>query len=213
MERDYRVDAARSETDVVCRVFHLKLKALISEVKAGVNGPPLCWLYIIEFQKRGLPHVHMLVTHCDFKPNNTVVINMNCAAEIPDPIAIPRAYQTVCNSMMHGPCSVQRCLNERGYCNNGYPHRYCNGTIIVPNGYPTLRCRNFSCINFNMANNRTRAAHNTFVVPYSPYFILRYNCHLCVLVVTMLEGGIKYLFKYVSKDSTLDHSCFNKTRR
>lgn len=186
--------------DIVCRVFHLKLQAMVAEVKAGVYGPPLCWVYTIEFQKRGLPHAHMLLTvHRDFKPNNTVIIDLNCAAEIPDPIDSPRAYQTVCNSMMHGPCTVQRCLNERGYCNKGYPHRYCNCTIIIVNGYPMLKCRNFDCILFHMANNRTRSAHNRFVVPHSPYFILRYNCHLCVLVVTMLEGGIKYLFKYVFK--------------
>jgi hypothetical protein len=48
--------------DVIVRVFHMKLDALLDDIKIGkLFGPVNAILYSIEFQKRGLPHVHILV--------------------------------------------------------------------------------------------------------------------------------------------------------
>ena len=48
--------------DIVTRVFKQKLKSLINLiVKYSVFGNTRCWLYSIEWQKRGLPHSHILV--------------------------------------------------------------------------------------------------------------------------------------------------------
>ncbi|KAL4275124.1 hypothetical protein AHAS_Ahas20G0075800 [Arachis hypogaea] len=48
--------------DISCRVFHAKLKCLLSDLKEGVFfGPLSAGMYTIEFQKRGLLHTHMLL--------------------------------------------------------------------------------------------------------------------------------------------------------
>lgn len=46
---------------LIVRIFHVKLKALIKEILNGtLFGTIIAYVYTIEFQKRGLPHAHML---------------------------------------------------------------------------------------------------------------------------------------------------------
>lgn len=46
--------------DIVNRVFHMKLDIFMDDiVKAKFFGPIIAVVYTIEFQKRGLPHVHL----------------------------------------------------------------------------------------------------------------------------------------------------------
>ncbi|CAN6271300.1 unnamed protein product [Urochloa humidicola] len=48
--------------DIVSRVFKLKVEELVSELKKGTYfGKAQAVLYTVEFRKRGLPHVHILV--------------------------------------------------------------------------------------------------------------------------------------------------------
>ncbi|XP_052165157.1 uncharacterized protein LOC127782122 [Oryza glaberrima] len=48
--------------DMVSRVFHMKLREFIDDIKRGdAFGPVRGVLYTVEFEKRGLPHVHVLV--------------------------------------------------------------------------------------------------------------------------------------------------------
>ena len=47
---------------LVVRVFHLKLLQFIDDIfKDNAFGRPVAYVYVIEFQKRGLPHAHLLV--------------------------------------------------------------------------------------------------------------------------------------------------------
>ena len=49
--------------DLVARVFKQKLNELINDIKKNhIFGVPVAWVYVVEFQKRGLPHAHILVT-------------------------------------------------------------------------------------------------------------------------------------------------------
>lgn len=43
---------------------------------------------------------------------------------------------------------------------------------------------------------------NQGIVPYNPYLLLKYNCHICVDVVTA-ASCVKYLFKYVTKGADM----------
>ena len=48
--------------DIIARVFQQKIKALIEDIKKNhVFGVPVPFVYVIEFQKRGLPHAHILI--------------------------------------------------------------------------------------------------------------------------------------------------------
>ncbi|GFR82078.1 DNA helicase PIF1, ATP-dependent [Elysia marginata] len=54
--------------DLLVRVFRLKLKQTMHALKNGCLGSVDAWLYNIEFQKRGLPHAHILLwISCDSK--------------------------------------------------------------------------------------------------------------------------------------------------
>ena len=58
-----------TETDatvVTCRVFHLKLKSLLGDIigkkcRRGIFGKVIGHIHVIEYQKRGLPHAHILL--------------------------------------------------------------------------------------------------------------------------------------------------------
>jgi hypothetical protein len=48
--------------DLVARVFQLKLKAFIEEMRQrNIFGDHTASIYTVEYQKRGLPHVHFLL--------------------------------------------------------------------------------------------------------------------------------------------------------
>lgn len=62
-------------------------------------------MHVIEFQKRGLPHVHMLIwLDHDSKPKNTERIDQLVSAEIPDKDTDPIGYHAIKQFMIHGPC-------------------------------------------------------------------------------------------------------------
>ncbi len=39
----------------------MKLDALLKDIKDGILGNVIAKIWVIEFQKRGLPHVHILL--------------------------------------------------------------------------------------------------------------------------------------------------------
>src|SRR5579859_3037222 len=54
--------SATNCSDVVSRVFSLKLKALMDELlKKHILGKTIADIFVVEFQKRGLPHGHILL--------------------------------------------------------------------------------------------------------------------------------------------------------
>merc|ERR1712020_346428 len=50
----------------------------------------------------------------------------------------------------------------------------------------------------NEAYHNRRELDNRWVVPYSPYLLLRYNCHIN-LEICVSAKATKYLYKYVHK--------------
>ena len=51
---------ASDRPDLVSRVFRLKLASLMEDlVRGNVLGRTVAWTYVVEFQKRGLPHAHI----------------------------------------------------------------------------------------------------------------------------------------------------------
>ena len=52
--------------DIVARIFKLKSDQLIEDlIHGGVLGTVVAYMYVIEFQKRGLPHAHILLILAD----------------------------------------------------------------------------------------------------------------------------------------------------
>jgi len=67
-------------------VLKIKLKELINDIhKKHILGRTIVGIYVIEFQKRGLPHAHILIFFAkDFKPHKVEDIDRMISAELPN---------------------------------------------------------------------------------------------------------------------------------
>jgi hypothetical protein len=88
--------AARSRPDLVNCVFKLKLAEFLGDIKNGMLGTVIAMIYVIEFQKRGLPHAHfLLILDVASKMETPEEYDSMVSAEFPDPKTHPEAYRMV----------------------------------------------------------------------------------------------------------------------
>ena len=133
--------------DLVARVFKLKLEALMDDIgKKHVLCTPVAKIHVIEFQKRGLPHTHiLLILKTEDKPKDNEDIDKFICAEIPDIEINLRLHAIVTKHMVHGPCGVENtnspCMVD-GKCSKDFPKPFQEETIQNCNGYPKYRRRN-----------------------------------------------------------------------
>lgn len=194
--------------DIVARVFRQKLLVLRDLIQLhNIFGPITCWMYSVEWQKRGLPHAHMLFWLKDrLRPEQ---IDSVICAEIPDSTVDPELYHTVTTFMIHGPCiGMNRnavCIDERGVCSKKYPRHFLRETVTGDDGYPCYRRRSPTDggRTFEKRFHGDRiTVDNRWVVPYNPLLSRMLDCHINVEYCTSVKS-IKYLFKYVTKGSDL----------
>uniref|UniRef100_A0A6N2NAH5 ATP-dependent DNA helicase n=1 Tax=Salix viminalis TaxID=40686 RepID=A0A6N2NAH5_SALVM len=96
--------------DIITRVFRTKLLDMLKFIKSGAPfGETIADVHSIEFQKRGLPHTHILVWLASkFKFRTSADIDSIVSAEIPDKNIDPLCHDIVCKFMLHGPCGVAK---------------------------------------------------------------------------------------------------------
>ena len=89
-----------------CKSFQAKsLEVINLMLKCEmVFGNVQAWLYTIEWQKRGLPHCHLLLWLVSKDRITPEKIDSVINAEIPDSIEDPGLHQIVMSNMVHGPC-------------------------------------------------------------------------------------------------------------
>ncbi|XP_072086983.1 uncharacterized protein [Arachis hypogaea] len=164
------------------------------EANAVATGQHVC---TVEFQKRGLPHAHILLfmdpKHTPKSPND--IDNMICAA-IPDKLRRPKLYAAVEKFIVHGPCGRHNknspCMIN-GRCSKFYPKQFRRTTIIDEAGFPKYKRLD----NGHTILKKNTVLDNSFIVPYNPSLLLKYGCHINV-EHTCQTSAIKYLFKYIS---------------
>jgi hypothetical protein len=109
MERDYRCTSpganCQDRPELVTHVINLKLDTLLKDIKDGTLGNVIAKIWVIEFQKKGLPHAHILLILDEVSKLRTAKdYDSMVSAEILDSICYPQAYETVTSCMVHGPC-------------------------------------------------------------------------------------------------------------
>ena len=193
---------AVNRPDLVARVFQLKLKALLKDlIQESVLGQVMAYCWTIEFQKRGLPHAHiLLIMRPDCKPRTPADVDRVVSAELPDDSDPEQAdlLQIVSSLLVHGPCGPlagnKPCMNEHGMCSKGFPKDFAEETVLPQDQYPVYRRRD----NGRCVEKSCMVLDNRWVVPYNPYLARKYRAHINVHVCTSLRA-VKYLYKYIFK--------------
>ena len=189
--------------ELVSRVFQMKKKAIINFIyKHGIFGSAVAYVYAIEFQKRGLPHMHLLLFLKEpHKLNTPDEINSCIWARWPNPQTQPLLFETVKKCMVHGPCGTANpnspCM-ENGKCTKGYPKPFAEITTMDEHGFPMY---------FRPNDGRSYSVggiyvNNQWIVPFCPFLSAIFDCHINVECAASL-GSLKYLFKYIQKGPDL----------
>ncbi|XP_028760801.1 uncharacterized protein LOC114719456 [Neltuma alba] len=163
-----------------------------------ILGEIIAEIYTIEFQKRGLPHAHILLfLHPRDKIKDPEAIDAVVCAEIPDKSSSPILYELVKRYMIHGPCGVSNpkspCMKERK-CTKYFPKKYNHHTIVDEDGYPTYKQRD------DGRTIESKGVHldNLYVIPYNPILLQMFQGHINIEKCNH-STAVKYLFKYISK--------------
>jgi hypothetical protein len=179
---------------VVMRVFKQKLALLEQALKTMFPnaGDLLYCIHSIEFQKRGVPHAHILLK---FRSDCITAADIDAvvSAEIP---SNPQDAALVRNCMIHRhPASdkpiskyCQR-LNEDGQriCRFHYPHALQATTSIDIEG---------------RAHYRRRNPEDQWVVAHCLPLLRMFQCHLNFEVANS-SHLFQYLFKYIHKGASI----------
>jgi len=230
---------ATDRADLVVRVYNMKLDELLHDIKSGaVFGPitagacsvhpaaplpQMCYLHClfmlvslvlhtVEFQKRGLPHAHIIVWLAqDTSQPSPAFIDKFISAEIPDTYVDPLGYALVAEHMMHGPCghgyATCPCMKDNK-CSKKFPKTYQDETTIDANGFAVYK-RPF---NLRFIEKSGARLDNGWVVPYNMSLLKKYHAHINV---EWCNKGIfiKYLFKYVTKGADRGKVYIERLRR
>ncbi len=181
----------------------MELKHLI--VESDVFGKSTSITGVVEFQKRGLPHIHMLLalTEAD-TPRNADAYDRFVCAEIP-PEDKPILRKAVLQHMVHGPCGVHKphspCM-ENKKCTKNFPKEFVKQTTDAADSYPEYRRRKEEDGGLTAILNEGKRSEvkidNSWIVPFNAALLKRFDCHINVEIVTSI-GCLKYLFKYIHK--------------
>ncbi|XP_073030810.1 uncharacterized protein [Primulina eburnea] len=182
--------------DLITRIFRSKFEEFKKDiVDRGVLGKVYSYSYVIEYQKRGLPHVHMLVI---FENNDKLCTpdhyDSIVRAEIPLQTEEPNLHKAVFHHMIHGPCGSinHNCLcMVSGKCKKKFPKPFVEYTSRGNDSYHVYRRREGGQV--SILNNDDVFIDNGWVVPYKPWLLLKYDCHnveLCGWI-----NCVKYMHK------------------
>ncbi|XP_050338246.1 uncharacterized protein LOC126764622 [Bactrocera neohumeralis] len=193
--------------DINARVFRQKLEALMDViVKLRVFGEVRCYMYSIEWQKRGLPHAHILIWLVrKITPDE---IDNIILAEIPNQTIDQELFEVVTKHMIHGPYGVLNinspCMID-GKSSKRYSRALTSDTITGNDGYPLYRRRstedNGQSVMMNIRHQEI-IVDNRWVVPYSQLLSKIFQSHINVEYCNSVKS-IKNICKYVNKGSDM----------
>ncbi|PIC52798.1 hypothetical protein B9Z55_002756 [Caenorhabditis nigoni] len=193
--------------DVVSRVFKLKLEELKKDLfTKNIFGEVAAWIYVIEFQKRGLPHLHLLmILKNQWKPRMASEIDDIVSAELPDPDEDPELFEIVSSVQMHRPCGIHNpdssCMVGDA-CSKHFPKDFRERTSVENDGFPMYRRRDDGrTVSFKTKNSGVVKLDNRSVVPYNKYISRKFRSH-ANLEICGNVGAVKYLYKYLYKGTT-----------
>ncbi|KAL5647921.1 hypothetical protein ACJX0J_042276, partial [Zea mays] len=194
------MQSPQDRPDLVVRIFRAKLEELKKRLtKHHILGKIRAYVYVVELQKRGLLHVHfLLIMQRKYKLTCPDQYDLLISAEIPDKKKYPELYKMIIKHMMHAPCGLLNpkcpCTKGCASCKNHYPRAFSNATSQGKDSYPTYRRHDDG----RKETVRGCELDNRWVIPYNPYLLWLFNCHINVEACGSIKA-VKYLFKYIYK--------------
>ena len=106
----------------------------------GILGRPVAHIWVVEFQKRGLPHAHiLLIVNKEDVPRSADDYDQFVRAEIPDKVNEAKLYECILAHNLHGPYGSLNpkspCMKD-GKCSKVYPKTFVERTQHSEDGYP-----------------------------------------------------------------------------
>ncbi|XP_014784030.1 uncharacterized protein LOC106879105 [Octopus bimaculoides] len=197
--------------DLLARVFRLKLQKLMDLIKIGqVFGSVKCDMYTVEWQKRGLPHAHILLwLSSKINSNN---IDSLISAELPDPVVDPDIFQIVRSNMIHGPCGYgfnihSPCFRD-SKCMKGFLKKFQLHTQMGNDSYPLYRRRRSEDSELTVKVEH-HEVDNRWIVPFCPLLSKAFNAHINVEFCSSIKS-IKYVCKYINKGTDAATFCLQQ---
>ena len=162
---------------------------MLKDIKDGLFRDVQGYVFTIEFQKQGLPHIHLLTfLKQQYKIHDANHVNLIVSAQIPDSVTHPFLYSTVTKCMMHGPCGPEfpnaPCM-VNGKCSKHYPKDFCAKTHLGEDGYPEYARPDNGR---TYTNPRGKIFDNCNVVPYDPYLSAKYDYHINIEVCASVKA-------------------------
>ena len=160
--------------DLVVRVFHMYKTALLHNITdRHIFGDIHAWVHSIKFQKRGLPHMHLLSLFPCHIPSTAADIDSLIWASWPDPKCKPVLFDMVKHCMVYGLCGrmfLHAPCMRNGKCSKGFPKPFQSVTVMWTEGY-LIYARPHDSRAYDI---RTFHANNRWIVHYNPYLLMRY---------------------------------------
>ncbi|XP_037088895.1 uncharacterized protein LOC119109386 [Pollicipes pollicipes] len=207
LERQYPGQHAQDHPEAVSLVFRQNVRALMTTLRqGGVFGRVRASIYTIEWQKRGLPHAHVVLWLAPEDMPRPDQLDHFVRAEIPDADAEPELHATVTTKMAHGPCGTLRatapCMVD-GVCKKRFPKAFQSITEVHDTGYPRYRRRS------PRGGGRTARisgrpggaveVDSRWFVPYNPFLSRALDGHVNMEIITHAVTCIRYVIKYVTR--------------
>ena len=190
-----RLRPGQNFSDIPCdviRVFKQKLSLLEQSLKImfPCAGRVLYMIHSIEFQKRGLPHAHILCkfTHDCIHPDD---IDSVISAEMPTD---PADALLVRRLMVHRHPSSDRPASR--YC-----QREKDGQRVCRFGYPQPLQDRTTVDSEGRVHYRRRKPGDEWVVPHCLPLIRNFACHINFEAANP-SHLFQYIFKYIHKSSS-----------
>jgi hypothetical protein len=183
---------------IVVRAFKVRLQRLIKILRKNFGGS-IYIIKIIEFQKRGLPHAHIVIkvrslvplhlrtlfNHPKLKDDIPVEhIDKIISAELPT--HNPALRRKIVRYMTHGRDHLtrenSRCQKD-GKCIYGFPHPLTSKTWVDEDG---------------RVHYKRTSEEDRWIAPHIPELVDELECHIFVDVV-FTSSVFTYLYKYLYK--------------
>ncbi|EFP03982.1 hypothetical protein CRE_30538 [Caenorhabditis remanei] len=177
----------------------------------GMFGEVLWWVYSVEFQQRGMPHVHMLLSLKEHI-TNAAQVDKIISAEVPEfPISSDpdyeeklRYYELVKSLMVHFPCKDDPAAyckdgakSHWNKCTKGFPKKFSDSTVLTDNQYPDYKRTKKNQFTL-YRNGKEVKAGSDCVVAHPKGLLMKFGSHINMEVVSSVRF-MKYIFKYIFK--------------